>query len=33
MKILLTIKHLSGVFEELSKHGDVEYQRDFTRLI
>ena len=33
MKILCItpIKHLSGVFEELSKHGDVEYQPDFTR--
>ena len=33
MKILWVtpIKHLSGVFEELSKHGDVEYQPDFTK--
>jgi len=33
MKILCItpIKHLNGVFTELSKHGDVEYQPDFTR--
>tara|TARA_Y100001972_G_scaffold74855_1_gene90997 strand:+ start:540 stop:1472 length:933 start_codon:yes stop_codon:yes gene_type:complete len=33
MKILCItpIKHLNGVFEELSKHGDVEYQPNFTR--
>ena len=33
MKILCItpIKHLNGVFTELSKHGDVKYQPDFTR--